>query len=87
MSLIDKSLDLIIAYEPRWAIGTGKTPTMNEIKDVANFIKKNFPQPIIYGGSANEENSESILSINEIQGLLIGGASLNPEKYLKMCGF
>ena len=76
---------IIIAYEPIWAIGTGNTPTVNEIEDVNLYIKKIITKinlsyektSILYGGSVNKHNSLVFLDNKNIDGLLIGGASLN----------
>ncbi|MCQ2562329.1 MAG: triose-phosphate isomerase [Alphaproteobacteria bacterium] len=79
---------IIIAYEPRWAIGTGKTPTKIEIKSVHEFIYKFFktnhrPIPqIIYGGSITGQNAKQIASIKYVDGLLVGAASLKTETFL-----
>ena len=81
----------IIAYEPVWAIGTGKYPDLKEIEDVNDFIHKtmeneyNFKNygnfKILYGGSVNETNSDKILSSENIDGVLVGNASLKIEKF------
>lgn len=82
--------DVTIAYEPVWAIGSGKTPTNDEIEDAIKFIIKttkneyNITPKIIYGGSVNKENIKNIISINNIDGVLIGGASVNPKGMLSM---
>ena len=76
---------IIIAYEPIWSIGTGNTPTVNEIEDVNLYIKKIITKinlsyektSILYGGSVNKHNSLVFLDSKNIDGLLIGGASLN----------
>ena len=76
---------IIIAYEPIWSIGTGNTPTVNEIEDVILYIKKIITKinlsyektSILYGGSVNKHNSLVFLDNKNIDGLLIGGASLN----------
>jgi len=79
--------DIIIAYEPIWAIGTGFTPTPGQILDTHIFIKEELMKiqkrnlPVIYGGSLNERNAKAILSINDVDGGLIGGASLDFEKF------
>lgn len=79
---------IIIAYEPRWAIGTGKIPTKTEIKSVHEFIYKFFkknhrPIPqIIYGGSITGQNAKQIASIKYVDGLLVGSASLKTETFL-----
>ncbi len=78
----NKSSKFIVAYEPRWAIGTNKTPTMDDIKKIHTFILEIleklgfFGIPVIYGGGVNPENAEQILDIPEVFGVLIGSASL-----------
>lgn len=72
---------IIIAYEPIWSIGTGIIPTNEEIKEVFDFIKNLFPNnKVLYGGSANEENIDTLKEITEIDGYLLGGLSLKPSK-------
>ena len=76
---------IVVVYEPIWAIGTGKTPTVNEIEDINLYIKKIITKinlsyektSILYGGSVNKHNSLVFLDNKNIDGLLIGGASLN----------
>lgn len=67
-----------VAYEPIWAIGTNLTPTLEEIQAFHAFIKTHTSAttPILYGGSVNAENAQNILSINNVDGVLVGGASL-----------
>ena len=78
----------IIAYEPIWSIGSGITPSLSEIKDIHNFIKyeisgyENFK--IIYGGSVKSANSMEILNLDGVDGVLVGGASLNIEEFNKI---
>lgn len=75
---------IIIAYEPIWSIGTGLIPTNLEIEEVNNYIKKLFPNNmILYGGSANEENIDIINKCKSIDGYLLGGLSLHPDKLQK----
>lgn len=83
----------IIAYEPVWAIGSGKTPTSKEIGEVHEFIgallKKKYPNfkkssRIIYGGSVTPDNAEKILAIKGVGGLLVGGASLDAKSFSKI---
>lgn len=77
----------VIAYEPRWAIGTGLVPTLNEIKDIQETIRKEIIMlakntskimtfRVLYGGSVNQKNSQEILSKTGVDGLLVGNASL-----------
>ena len=72
---------IIVAYEPIWSIGTGVIPTREEIEAVFHFIKTILPNnKILYGGSANEENIDMLKEISMIDGYLLGGLSLKPEK-------
>ena len=67
-----------LAYEPLWAIGTGKTPTIDEIKNVHTMIRECLPETILlYGGSVNVSNAKKIFSISNVDGVLVGGASLD----------
>jgi triosephosphate isomerase len=78
---------IIIAYEPVWAVGSGTPASEDEISAVIRSIRTIIQNiPIIYGGSVNEHNAKKILSINGIDGVLVGGACLNPEKFAKICG-
>jgi triosephosphate isomerase len=80
---------VVIAYEPIWAIGTGKTATPEQAQEVHEFIRKilknksESPETmkILYGGSVKPENSLDILSQNDINGVLIGGASLKVDSF------
>ena len=76
---------LIIAYEPIWAIGTGLIPTFEEIAEIHNFIKNDIPgfenYKVIYGGSVKPSNSKDILAIKSVDGVLVGGASVNIEEF------
>jgi len=87
-SIPDKNSDYIIAYEPCWAIGTGLTPTLEEISAVHETIFKALrgigheDTPILYGGSVNMNNASQISSLPHVDGLLIGGASLKSETFL-----
>ncbi len=76
----------IIAYEPVWSIGSGKTPTTSEIHEVLSFIKQttNSKCPTLYGGSVNIKNISDILQIPSVDGVLIGGASLRIEEFSEM---
>ena len=75
----------LIAYEPVWAIGTGLTPTLDEINQVHQLIKnfddkfKNFK--VLYGGSVKSSNSKEINQLNHVDGCLIGGASLKVDEF------
>ena len=80
-SLTDSN-NYVIAYEPIWAIGTGLTPSLDEIKEIHDFIASNKPNvKILYGGSVNEKNCHEIASAENVSGFLVGGASLVAEKF------
>ena len=81
---------LIIAYEPVWAIGTGKTASSAQAQEMQAFIRSLLPaelretNKILYGGSANDQNAADLLAQPDIDGLLVGGASLKPDVFGKM---
>ncbi|MFI3331605.1 MAG: triose-phosphate isomerase [Rikenellaceae bacterium] len=83
--------DVVIAYEPVWAIGTGKTATADQAQEIQKYIREVLASkfgeaasstPILYGGSCNENNAQEIFSKEDVDGGLIGGASLVAEKFL-----
>jgi triosephosphate isomerase len=82
-SLPDATDDIVIAYEPVWAIGTGLTPTLEDISDMHTFIRANSPYGarILYGGSVKPSNAREILAIANVHGALVGGASLKAEDF------
>lgn len=68
---------IIIAYEPIWAIGTGFIPNNDEIEEMFSIIKQKYPDnPVLYGGSVNQNNIEELKKISSIDGYLLGGLSL-----------
>lgn len=75
---------VIIAYEPIWAIGTGKADKPEETAKIHRFIKKLIPTQVIYGGSMTSKNIKSFLKYKEIGGALVGGASLNAGEFRKI---
>lgn len=80
---------LLIAYEPVWAIGTGLTPSLEEIESVHNYISEQLSilqiyAPILYGGSVNEKNAGDIAKIAVVDGALVGGASLKADSFYQI---
>ena len=85
---------IIIAYEPIWAIGTGKTATQEQAQEVHKFIRfllrENFSEntsqniPILYGGSVKPNNAEDILAKEDIDGALVGGACLDTDSFVSI---
>ena len=83
---IDCTKKVIIAYEPVWAIGSGNPATLEEIAEAFADIKKIVPDiPILYGGSVTPDNAHEIMSLDGVDGVLVGGACLNAEKFAKIC--
>lgn len=84
---IDAFDQIDVAYEPVRAIGTGKSATPEEVQDIHEYIRSiigNEKSRIIYWGSVNDANAESLISQPAVNGFLIGSASLDPEKMLKI---
>ena len=82
---IDLSYEkLIIAYEPLWAIGTGRSAKVEEIASTHAALKKHFDRPLLYGGSAKPANIKEIISIDGVDGVLVGSASLEVESFAQM---
>jgi triosephosphate isomerase len=84
---IPKTKKLVIAYEPVWAIstsGSGKTETPEDAAAMIRFIKKLRPGRVLYGGSVNSKNFKDFLAYRDIDGLLVGGASLKPAEFGKI---
>jgi len=79
--------NLIVAYEPVWAIGTGKVATNEQIKETHAYIKTLVDVPLLYGGSVNEKNCAEIFGIPNVDGGLVGGASLVAEKFAVMVNY
>jgi triosephosphate isomerase len=85
---------LVVAYEPVWAIGTGKTATKEDANEVIGFIRQQLKEVlneklalstrILYGGSVKSSNARELMDMPEIDGALVGGASLDPEEFSKI---
>ncbi|KPA22960.1 Triosephosphate isomerase [Shimia sp. SK013] len=83
--------NLVVAYEPVWAIGTGKVPTLAQIGDVHDFIRMRLERrfgegvgrtvPVLYGGSVKPTNATEIFSVSNVDGALVGGASLKATDF------
>ncbi len=84
----DTNKNIIVAYEPRWAIGAGLTPTKEEIAEAHKLIADTLMSmglsgtPILYGASVKGSNAAEIMSIPNVDGVLVGGASLKPDDFI-----
>jgi triosephosphate isomerase len=94
-SLPDGADNIVIAYEPVWAIGTGSTPTAGDVRDMHGFIRERLAARygeagqrirILYGGSVKLANAKELLAVDNVDGALIGGASLDPDEFLAIAG-
>ncbi len=89
--ILDNLQSLVVAYEPVWAIGTGKTATTEQAQEVHGFLRQRFSElfnadfaralRILYGGSVKPSNIKDLMAMPDIDGALVGGASLDPETF------
>jgi triosephosphate isomerase (TIM) len=84
-SVLQPHEGLVVAYEPVGAIGTGRTATAEQAQDAHAFIKSLVEVPVLYGGSVKPENAEELLSQPDVDGALVGGASLELESFAAIC--
>jgi triosephosphate isomerase len=94
-SLPENGDGIVVAYEPVWAIGTGLLPTPDDVRDTHAFIRSQLAARfaeigqevrILYGGSVKPSNAAALLTVEEVNGALVGGASLNAEEFLGIAG-
>ncbi len=85
LSVLEPHPSLVIAYEPVWAIGTGKTATPELVREAHAFIKSLLDAPVLYGGSVKPDNAAELMSQPGVDGALVGGASLDPESFAAIC--
>ena len=95
-SLSDDSTGFVIAYEPVWAIGTGLTPTPGDVGEMHGLIRERLGARfglgseavrVLYGGSVNPANASELLAVENVDGALVGGASLKADDFLAIAGF
>ncbi|MBF0100434.1 MAG: triose-phosphate isomerase [Desulfobacterales bacterium] len=94
---MDDLCKLVIAYEPVWAIGTGKTATENQVQEVHEYIRKFLTKQysasvsdtvrILYGGSVKADNIDRIMALPDVDGVLVGGASLDVKGFNRIIHF
>jgi triosephosphate isomerase len=85
VSVLEPDDNLVIAYEPVWAIGTGKTATPELAQEAHAFVKSLLDLPVLYGGSVKPENAADLLAQPDVDGALVGGASLDVDSFATIC--
>jgi triosephosphate isomerase (TIM) len=85
LAVLERDDNLVIAYEPVWAIGTGKTATPELAQDAHALIKSLLDVPVLYGGSVKPDNAAELLAQPAIDGALVGGASLDIDSFAAIC--
>ena len=86
--------NIVVAYEPVWAIGTGNVASSDQVQEVHEWIREKFYVAsshaaencrILYGGSVNADNADSIIALQDVDGCLVGGASLRSDEFIRIC--
>jgi triosephosphate isomerase (TIM) len=85
VSVLDPHERLVIAYEPVWAIGAGRTATPEMAQQAHSFIKSLLDAPVLYGGSVKPDNAAELLAQPDVDGALVGGASLDVDSFRAIC--
>ena len=85
VAVLEAEDNLVVAYEPVWAIGTGKTATPEIAQEAHAFIKGLLDVPVLYGGSVKPDNAAELLAQPDVDGALVGGASLDVESFAAIC--
>jgi len=85
VSVLDADDNLVVAYEPVWAIGTGKTATPEMAQEAHAFVKSLLDVPVLYGGSVKPDNAAELLGQQDVDGALVGGASLEVDSFTAIC--
>jgi triosephosphate isomerase (TIM) len=85
LAVLEPHPHLVLAYEPVWAIGTGLTATPEMAQDAHAFIKSLLGAPVLYGGSVKPDNAAGLLAQPDVDGALVGGASLDVDSFKAIC--
>ncbi len=86
LAVLEAHEQLVVAYEPVWAIGTGRTATPEQVQEAHAFIRALLDVPILYGGSVKPENAADLLALPDVSGALVGGASLDVDSFAAIVG-
>jgi triosephosphate isomerase len=88
---LDRAEAIVVAYEPVWAIGSGVTPTARDVSDIHGFIRERLASRyadkarqirVLYGGSVKPANAKALITVDDVDGALVGGASLDADEFL-----
>jgi triosephosphate isomerase len=85
LSVLEADDNLVIAYEPVWAIGTGRSATPEMAQEAHEAVRSVVDVPVLYGGSVKPENAEAVLSQPAVDGALVGGAALDLDSFAAIC--
>jgi triosephosphate isomerase len=85
VALLEAHEQLVLAYEPVWAIGTGKTATPEQAQEAHAFLRGLIDVPLLYGGSVKPDNAAELLAQPDIDGALVGGAALDVASFVAIC--
>jgi triosephosphate isomerase (TIM) len=85
VALLEAHEQLVLAYEPVWAIGTGKTATPEQAQEAHAFLRGLIDVPLLYGGSVKPDNAAELLAQPDVDGALVGGAALDVASFVAIC--
>jgi len=85
LAVLEPDENLVIAYEPVWAIGTGKSATPDMARQAHEIVRSAIDVPVLYGGSVKPENAAELLSQPGVDGALVGGAALDVDSFAAIC--
>jgi triosephosphate isomerase len=85
LSVLEPDDNLVVAYEPVWAIGTGRSATPDMVQQGHEFVRTLIDAPVLYGGSVKPDNAAELLARAAVDGALVGGAALDLDSFAAIC--